>query len=97
MTKPEAQLFVKRWGRVLLFGFDLPDAFAARAMEHSFLGLAIAPIPAIFAATVSGSLPPFWRWPIGIVIPAATIMAVSYWLSLRFRVARRLFEGDSRL
>jgi hypothetical protein len=93
MTNPEAQLFVKRWGRVLFFGFDLPDTFAARAMEHSFLGLAICPLPAIFLATVLGSLPPLSHWPLSIIIAASAIMVLSYWLGLRFRVARRLLDA----
>jgi hypothetical protein len=91
MTLPQAQVFVRRWRRVLLPWLHLPDAVAARAMERSFLGIAVAPLPAIFIVTVSGSLP-LSRWPLSVTIPAFTIMLLSYWLSLRFRAARRLVE-----
>jgi hypothetical protein len=96
MTIPEAQLLVKRWGRILFFGLDLPDTFAARAMERSFLGIAIGPLPALFIAAACGPVP-FRLWPLRYMIPASVIMALSYWLSLRFRVARLLFEAaDAR-
>ena len=91
MTLLQAKVLVRRWRRVLLPWLDLPDAVAARAMERSFLGLAVAPLPAVFVVTVSGSLP-LSRWPVSIIIPTSAIMLISYWLSLRFRVARRLFE-----
>ena len=91
MTISEARLFVRRWGRVLLPWLHLPDPFAARAMERSFLGVALAPLPAFVVVTASGSMP-LSRWPLSVLIPAFTIMLLSYWLSLRFRAARRLFE-----
>ena len=91
MTIPEAQVFVRRWRRVLLPWLDLPDAVAARAMERSFLGIAVGPLLPMFVVTVSGSSP-LSRWPLSVTIPAFTIMLLSSWLSLRFRAARRLFE-----
>jgi hypothetical protein len=95
MTIPEAQLFVRRWGRILLPWFHLPEAFAARAMERSFLGIClcilVSPLPAILTFGASG-LFHLSRWPLSIIIPASVIMVVSYWLSLRFRAARRLIE-----
>jgi hypothetical protein len=95
MTIPEAQLFVRGWGRVLLPWLDLPDAFAARALERSFLGISlcilVSPLPAILFFGASGFLH-FSRWPLSVIIPASAIMLLSYWLSLRFRTARRMFE-----
>src|SRR5271165_7677068 len=95
MRIPEAQLFVRRWGRILLPWLDLPDAFAARALERSFLGISlcilVSPLPAILCFGASGFLH-LSLWPLTVIIPAFTIMLVSCWLSLRFRAARRLFE-----
>jgi hypothetical protein len=91
MTLSEAQLFVRRWGRVLLPWLHLPDAFAARAMERSFLGIALTPVPAFVALTASGFLP-LSRWPMGVIILGITIMLLSYWVCLRFRSAGRLVE-----
>jgi hypothetical protein len=91
MTLSEAQLFVRRWERVLLPWLHLPDAFAAQAIERSFLGVALAPFPAFVAVTASGFLP-LSRWPVSVIIMGITIMLLSYWLCLRFRAAGRLFE-----
>lgn len=92
MTIPEAQVFVRRWRRVRIPWLDLPDAVAARAMERAFLSIAISPLPAIFAFIICGSFP-LSRWPLGVLVPTVVIMLSSYWMSLRFRAARRLFEG----
>lgn len=92
MTILEAQIFVRRWRRVLI-PWPTPhnDTDSARAMERSFFGIAIGPLPPILIPAVSGSLP-LSHWPLSVIIPVFAIMLFSYFLSLRFRAARRLFE-----
>jgi hypothetical protein len=97
MTIPQAQRFVGHWQRILiLWPTQDTNADAARTLERSFLGIAIGPLVPFFLAVISGSLP-LSRWPLTIIIPAGTVMLLSYWLSLRFRIARHLFEEADAL
>ena len=65
------------------------DADAARSMQHSFLAIAAAPLIPFFVFNAV-SFRPSWRTPSGIFIVTFAVMVSSWWLSLRFRIARRL-------
>jgi hypothetical protein len=87
MTVPQAQQFVGRWRRVFIpWPSPLTGTGAARALEQSFLGIAIGPLPPLF---ISGA---FSHWPSSKLIPLAAVMLISGWLSLRFRAAHRLLQ-----
>lgn len=92
MTIPQAQQFVGRWRRVFIpWPSPHTNTDAARALERAFLGVAIGPLPPFFIFMATGTLP-FSHWPLSILVPAATIMLLAYWLGLRFRAAHRLLE-----
>ena len=97
MTIPQSQQFVRRWRRVFIpWPSPHTDTDAARTLERSFLGIAVGPLLPFLMSVASGSLP-LSRWPLSILIPAGTVMLVSYWLSLRFRAAHRLLlEADAQ-
>ena len=97
MVIKQAHQFVGRWRRIFIPWPSLhTDTDAARALESSFLGIAVGPMIPFFIAVVSGSLP-LSRWPLSILIPAGSVMLLSYWLSMRFRAAHRiLLEADEQ-
>jgi hypothetical protein len=97
MTTTQAHQFVGRWRRIFIpWPSPHTDGDSARALERSFLGIAVGPLIPFFMAVTSGSLP-LSHWPLSILIPAGAVMLLSYWLSLRFRVAHRLLlEEDEQ-
>ena len=97
MTISQAQHFVGRWRRIFIpWPSPHTDTDAARALERSFFGIAVGPLPVIIMTTVSGALP-LSHWPLSVSIPALTFMALSYFVSLRFRAAHRLLlEADAQ-
>ena len=92
MTITQAHQFVGRWRHIFIpWPSPHTDTDAAQSMERAFLGIAVGPLPPFFIFTATGTLP-LSHWPLSILIPAATIMLLSYWLGLRFRAAHRLLE-----
>jgi hypothetical protein len=88
MTTKEAQQFVTRWRRILMPWCARTDAEAVRDMERSCLG--------VFAgmALVVGCNKTFSSsWEIVVAVSAFVVAMIAFWLSLRLRTIRRLFDS----
>jgi hypothetical protein len=88
MTTREAQQFVLRWRRILIPWQATTDAEAVRDMERSCLGI-MGGMVLIFSC--SATVPSSWK--AAVMSVAFAIAALAFWLSLRLRVVRRLFEA----
>ena len=97
MTIPQARQFVLRWRRIFIpWSSPHTDADAARAMEHSFLGIAIFPVPIFFMAIGIWHIP-LSQIPLKLIIPTVISSLFCRWFGTRFGIARRLLEvADAR-
>lgn len=88
MTIKEAQQFATRCRRILSPWFARTDAEAVRDMERSCYGV-IAGMGLIFGCIPR--LPSSWE--IGVEASAFVVLVIAFWLSLRLRAIRRLFDA----
>jgi hypothetical protein len=88
MTIPEAQNFVARWRRILISWHACTDAKWVRDMERSCMGVMGG------MALVIGCSPSHpSSWTLGVALVAFVILVIAFWLSLRLRAVRRLFDS----
>jgi len=84
----EVQRFITRWRRILNPWFARTDAEAVRDMERSCYGV-IGGMGLIFGCTPR--LPSSWETVVE--VSAFVVGSVAFWLSLRLRSIRRLFDS----
>lgn len=88
MTTTQAQEFVARWRRILIPWRAVTDAQAVRDMERSCVGIIGGMVLVVACST---TLPVTWKLPVAVT--AFVIAALAFWLSLRLRAVRRLFDA----
>ena len=92
MTITQAHQFIGRWRRIFIpWPSPHTDTDAARALERSFLGIAICPLPIFFMAIFIWHIP-LSHIPLSAIIPTVIGSLLCRWFGTRFGVARRLLE-----
>ena len=89
MTIAQAQKFVARWRRILVPWRAHTDAEAVRDMERSCIGV-IGGMALVIGCAATLSSP--W-WKLGVAVLAFVVAAIAFWLSVRLRAVRRLFDS----
>ena len=95
MTITQAHQFVGRWRRIFIpWPSPHTDTDAARALERSFLGISLCPVPIIFMTIMVWHIP-FLHWWLSVIIPVVIVGVFCRWFGARFGVARRLLEVEN--
>jgi hypothetical protein len=88
MTTKEAQRFATRCRRILVPWFARTDAEAVRDMERSCYGVIIGMEVIIGCNNKLSS-----SWEIVVAVSAFVVLIIAFWLSLRLRAIRRMFDS----